>query len=303
MRSRKIGIAITTYNRIDSLSEQIDLIKKLSALDVEIIVCDDGSSDGTEKTLLDKNILRIGGNNKGIAWNKNRGLFYLFNYANVDAVILMDDDVMPQIYGWDIEWFEGAIKYGHINYIPPHLENYVAGGELTTENIGVSPLVGGMCMAISREAFAQVGYMDVRFGRYGHEHGDYSSRFVRSGYGGFKASDGTIYFYVINGGIRLIDLPSTGTPEEADKNRELLFKLAKDPIYRLPWIDDEGRSSFLSEFEQFSTKVVPEINQFAYSFDENLYFEANPDVKNSTMRGLKHYMNFGRFEKRLMKPQ
>lgn len=300
---KKIGIAITTYNRCDILLRQIELIRDLSVLDVTIIVCDDGSSDNTKLALLEKSVLRIGSTNRGIAWNKNRGVFYLFNYTDVDVVILMDDDVMPQIYGWDVEWLKAAQMYGHVNYIPPHLKSHIIGGDLTTENIAISQVVGGMCMAISREAFARVGYMDVRFGRYGHEHSDYSFRFVRAGYGGFKSSSGTTYFYVISGGVRLVDIPSTGTIEEANRNKELLFKFGSDPIYRLPWVDDEGYKLFLSEFDRFSTKITPDIVPIAYNFDEKCYFDANPDVKKSKMKGLQHYMMYGRFEKRRMKPK
>ncbi|AOX20948.1 glycosyltransferase family 2 protein [Kozakia baliensis] len=302
MRTR-IGIAITTYNRHDNLLKQIETIKRLSILDFDIIVCDDGSSDNTRAALADRDIPFIGNKNRGVAWNKNRGLFYLFNYTKVDIVILMDDDVLPHIYGWDVEWFESSMKYGHVNYLPASLEQHVIGGDLTTENIGISPLVGGMCMAISREAFSSVGYMDVRFGRYGHEHSDYSSRFIRSGYGGFKDSSKNTYFYVIHGGVHLSDLPSTGTAEEANKNRELLFEIANDPIYRLPWIDEVGRAAFLADFSHLSTRVIPDIEKIASSFDEELYYEANPDVKKAAVRGLHHYISFGRSEKRPLKPE
>ncbi|WP_084440634.1 glycosyltransferase family 2 protein [Acetobacter nitrogenifigens] len=302
---KKLGIAITTYNRIDNLLKQIDLIERLSVSDIELVVCDDGSDDETIATLAERGVMTIGGVNRGIAWNKNRGVFYLFNYTDVDAVILMDDDVMPRIHGWDAEWFEAATLYGHVNYVPGSMAPYVIGGGLTAEDVGLSPVVGGMCMGVSREAFARVGFMDVRFGRYGHEHSDYSFRYVRAGYGGFvkTAEKGPMtYFYVIDGGVRLANLPSTGTPEEASKNNELLAKVANDPVHRMPWKDDEGRDAFLAEFEPMSSRVIPEIETVAKEFDEALYLAANPDVKNAAMRGLQHYMAFGRFEKRRLKP-
>jgi len=297
----KIGIAITTYNRKENVTKQIKLIKSLSAGNIEIVLCDDGSNDNTCDLNEEEGVTVIGKINKGIAWNKNRGIFFLFNYKKVDTVILMDDDVMPTTYGWNLEWHEAAMAYGHVNYVPPEMEHYVIGGGLTAINVGASPMVGGMCMAISKEAFTHVGYMDIRFGRYGHEHSDYSFRYIRSSYGGYvlKTHDKKMtYFFVIRGGVSLAHLPSTGSHEEAQKNLDVLAKVANDAVYRLPWITDEEKKDFLEEFSCFSTRTTPEIELIGKTFDAEKYLSKNPDVQKARLAPLTHYMVFGKNEGR-----
>lgn len=301
----KLGIAITTYNRVETLLKQINLIQRMSVSDIELVVCDDGSSDHTLEALAQQGILALGGVNRGIAWNKNRGIFYLFTYTDVDVVILLDDDALPRLHGWDAEIVHAVQSYGHINYLPKSMAHFIQGGSMTADDVGVSEIIGGMCMGISRIAFARVGFMDPRFGKYGHEHSDYSRRFLQAGYGGFikdTPTGGVNYYYVIDGGIELAAVPSTGSEAQAQANLEVLAQVAKDPIYRSPWRDDAQRADFLAEFAAFNAPVVPEIAALAKSFDAELYLAANPDVKAAGMKALDHYLNFGRAENRKLTP-
>lgn len=304
-KAGRLGIAITTYNRAETLLKQISLIRRLSVSEIELVVCDDGSSDHTLEALAQNGVLTVGGVNRGIAWNKNRGLFYLFTCTDVDVVILLDDDALPRLHGWDAEIVHAARSYGHINYLPKSMAHYAVAGGMAAEDVGITEFISGICLGISRAAFARVGFMDPRFGKYGHEHTDYSRRFLRAGYGGFvKATPkgNEDYFYVLGGGLELADVPSTGTEAEERANAALLIQLANDPIYRLPWRDDTQRAAFLAEFAAFNAPVVPEIATLAKAFDEELYLAANPDVKEAGMKGLHHYINFGRAENRRLAP-
>lgn len=304
-KTGRLGIAITTYNRAETLLKQISLIRRLSVSEIELVVCDDGSSDHTLEALAQNGVLTVGGVNRGIAWNKNRGLFYLFTYTDVDVVILLDDDALPRLHGWDAEIVHAARRYGHINCLPPSMAHYALAGGMTAEDVGISELIGGMCLGISRVAFASVGFMDPRFGAYGHEHTDYSRRFLRAGYGGFiktTPAGAANHYYVIDGGIELAALPSNGSQADEQANAEIFAQIANDPIYRLPWRDDTQRAAFLAEFAAFNAPVVPEIATLAKEFDEELYLAANPDVKEAGMKGLHHYINFGRAENRRLAP-
>ena len=155
------GIAITTFNRRDLLLRQIEQIRRFSINSYDIVVCDDGSSDGTAEAVRALDIPVVTGPNKGIAWNKNRGLFYLAHYTRADAFILMDDDVLPTIHGWETEWAYGALSVGHVNYTHPDFRPHIFSGSSTAADPGVSPLIGGMCMALSREPVGVVGDMDI----------------------------------------------------------------------------------------------------------------------------------------------
>ncbi|MBS1077466.1 glycosyltransferase [Gluconobacter kondonii] len=70
-----VGIAIKTYLRKDMVCNLVDRIQALTRSDYKIVVCDDGSSDGTVEELRKKGITVLGGKNKSIARNKNRVLF------------------------------------------------------------------------------------------------------------------------------------------------------------------------------------------------------------------------------------
>jgi glycosyltransferase involved in cell wall biosynthesis len=298
------GIAITTFNRRELLLQQIAAIEKFALCEFDLVICDDGSTDGTVEAIREIGYPVVAGRNKGVACNKNRGIFYLTHYSRADSFILMDDDVVPTIYGWDAEWTNAASALGHVNYTHPDFRPHVLTGSCTSADPGISPLVGGMCMAVSREAVGSVGYMDIRFGRYGHEHTDYSRRYVRAGYGGFDRHwrEKRTLFYVIDTGIRLEQTQSTGSPEEADRNSDLLNRLADEPIYRAPWRSDEQRVDFIAELRQAVDAPPIGIAERLGQFDEDLYLAANPDLARGNIDPLRHYLWIGWREKRKLRP-
>lgn len=297
----KIGIAITTFNRIEYLLEQIRLIKKYSVYEYEIVVCDDGSTDDTINSLKKENVKYITGKNRGIAWNKNRGIYYLANYSQADVFILLDDDTFPIMYGWDAEWGKAAQLHGHITFIVPEWKQQLLYGECNAQNPGISPLIAGSCIAISREAFPLVGYMDNRFGRYGHEHTDYSTRYVKSGFGGIIRSDNSIVYAVMDSGLKLISIASTGTPEEAKKNETILNNLKNDPIFRLPWFSLQEQKKFLQDFQTTNHFIQLKEWEIIREFDIGFYLKTYPDVKAAGINPIGHYILYGCKENRKIK--
>ena len=160
-------------------------------------------------------------------------------------------------------------------------------------------------MAISREAFGVVGYMDIRFGRYGHEHTDYSRRFVRAGYGGFTRDwrgEQRTLFYVLDTGIRVEPTQSTGSPAEAEKNADLLFQLRDEPIFRSAWRDEEGRVALIAEMHATTGAGAIGVVERLREFDEDLYLAANPDLQQGKVDPLRHWLWVGWTEKRKLRP-
>ncbi len=150
--------------------------------------------------------------NRGIAWNKNRGLYFLLTYTACDVLLLLDDDVLPSVIGWEQEWLAAARRLGHVNLAHPQLPEAVLGGRCTARSPGLANRISGACIASTRRALAEIGFMDTRFRGYGHEHVEYTLRFLRAGYGGalWRRGEGELsaYYYVIASGIALRDLPS-----------------------------------------------------------------------------------------------
>lgn len=299
----KLGIAITTFNRAEHVIKQIQLIRKFSLGEYELIICDDGSSDNTIDLLDKEDVSYISGKNKGIAWNKNRGLYYLANYTSSDVFLLLDDDILPSMYGWDVEWCQGALLHGHINFIASYVKKHLVFGDCRANNPGLSPLVQGAAIAINREILPLVGYIDNRFGRYGHEHTEYTNRIIKTGFGGIIRKDNTMLYAVMDSGLELLNLPSNGSIEEAKKNEPLLYQLSKEPIFRQPWFSEQERQEFLFEFKDIGCQVtqIPEWNVLKNMFDKDFYLKSYPDVEASGMDPVTHYYLYGQHEQRKYK--
>lgn len=297
----KLGIAITTFNRAEHLLKQINFIRQFSLGEYELVVCDDGSTDNTVEMLEQADVSYISSGNKGIAWNKNRGLYYLANYTSCDVFLLLDDDILPCMYGWDVEWCKGAQLHGHINYVSDFVKSKVVFGRCTAHNPGLCPVVQGTALAMSREAFQFIGYMDSRFGRYGHEHTEYTNRYVKAGFGGIIRNDSTNLYAIMDSGLELNHLPSSGSLKEAKKNEHLLSKLSKEPLYRHPWFNDQEKQDFLKEFEGISDIITIPEWEILKDFDIDFYLKTYPDVKVSGIDPVTHYYLYGRHENRKCK--
>ena len=86
--------------------------------DVDFVVADDGSTDGSVAMLREQDVPVVTGVNMGVAWNKNRALYLLAQVRGCVAVILLEDDTMPDRTGWEDAWISAAL----LRYAPPHRE-------------------------------------------------------------------------------------------------------------------------------------------------------------------------------------
>ena len=266
----RLGIAITTFNRRELVVDLAAKIRALTAGPHELVVCDDGSTDGTAQALRAMGVRVIGGTNRGIAWNKNRGIYYLLHVAQCDVVILLDDDIVPVTPGWEVEWIEAAWRYGHVNHAHPAYKNSLVAGALTAADPGLASTIPGWALAFSRFILADIGYMDVRFGRYGHEHSDLSFRALRTGHGGItvqEAAGQKALFYVIGGGLQGVPSVTSGTAAELEANGRLLVELGAEPVYRHAWRDDAQMHAFLAEIAAAApdelAPIIRSANEFA----------------------------------------
>ena len=291
----RLGIAVTTYNRAEMLDEHLRKLKAMTASEHIIVVCDDGSTDTTLATAASANAdVVITGANKGIAWNKNRGLFYLHTFTDCDAYLLLDDDVCPQIQGWDLEWLIATLTLGHVNFCRD--PSRVRFGLSTARDPGFADQVAGACIGFSREAVSRVGYFDTRFGRYGHEHSDISFRTVRAGLGGViqRSKVGvTHYFYVIDGGISERPGPSNVDFDCLKNNEAVLATSQSEDLYRNPWRTDREREDFLEEVLNAFPRRHLRKHDNTIELDDYEYLEANPDVRQAGADPLRHYLEYG----------
>ncbi|EHD22415.1 MULTISPECIES: glycosyltransferase [Brenneria] len=90
----KVSIYITTHNRLDKLRRAVDSVLKQDYPNIEVLVCDDASSDGTEEyisTLAEKDsriVYLRNDNNQGACVARNMGIFK----ATGEFITGLDDD-------------------------------------------------------------------------------------------------------------------------------------------------------------------------------------------------------------------
>lgn len=94
MEGKRVGIIVVTYNRLSLLKEVVDALRKQTYADTQIIVVNNGSTDGTIEWLeVQKDIVTITQENLGGAGGFFTGMKYVAQ-NNFDFCWIMDDDVV-----------------------------------------------------------------------------------------------------------------------------------------------------------------------------------------------------------------
>jgi GT2 family glycosyltransferase len=244
-----LGIGIITYRRRSLLEQLVIGVAELTSSPHELVVAEDGSDDGSAEWAREQGLRVVSGPHRGVAWNKNRALFALAQLG-CDPLILLEDDALPVVRGWEVDWIEGTRAWHHLA-CDPKVDRHAVSGAGTPADPFVSPAATGFCMSISAKVLDLVGYFDSRFVGYGHEHSEWTTRIKRAGYGfqsitlpnghPFKAQ------LFLTGGLTLVKVKGTGNKAQALVNREVGRQLAGEPIFRRPWRTPEERASFLAE--------------------------------------------------------
>jgi GT2 family glycosyltransferase len=203
----KVSIVVLNWNGLENTLECIESLLKINYPNYEIIVVDNGSSDGSAQTLKDRrykitlleNAENLGfsaGNNVGILYALEHGADYVF-LINNDTVV--DPDVLkalvdvgerdartgmigPKIYDFyepDKVWFAGAFidwKTGE--------SSHLGTGEIDRGQfyavIEVDRLTG-CAMLIKRVVFGKIGLLDPDYFLY-FEDVDFCVRARKAGY-------------------------------------------------------------------------------------------------------------------------
>ncbi len=244
----KLGIGITTYRRQASLERLIKHLLLNTKTDFELIVADDGSNDDTLSMLHTSKISYITGVNRGVAWNKNRALYYLNSRCKCDIIILLEDDTFPSVDAWEKDWIEATLRFGHINLAGHWFKEKFIEGHGTSANPISCFSSSGQCVAFSRKVIERVGFFDSRFGRYGFEHAEHSQRCIRLGFGGiYQPSSANSYIYfLIRGGLTVGHL-SDVHGNDIEANAAIYNFVKNDQVHRWAWRGDEQMTEFLKE--------------------------------------------------------
>ena len=267
----KLGIGVTTFNRAAKLESCLARVKQFTAAACQLVVADDGATDRTEAVCAQAAVIRVAGQNMGIAWNKNRALFFLHRILECDVIILIEDDCYPNQADWETDWIRAATKWGHANFGAPWFRDKFLGGTGTVDNPFVCPSLSGQCAAFSDRARSACGYLDSRFKSYGYEHAEHSSRLVRAGFGGeMRMTDrGELepHYFLLAADLTVSSDESYRDEASLAANWDTWTRMYGEPIYRQPWRTRE-------EFRQFRDEMRSATRRAKFSTARRLRLEA-----------------------------
>jgi GT2 family glycosyltransferase/ADP-heptose:LPS heptosyltransferase/2-polyprenyl-3-methyl-5-hydroxy-6-metoxy-1,4-benzoquinol methylase/Tfp pilus assembly protein PilF len=203
-----VSIIIPVFNQLHYTKIAIESIKRYTHTPYEIIVVDNGSTDGTYEYLSSLGVIKVIRNPKNYGFPKavNQGL----SASSGEYVVILNNDVIVT-NAWLERLLEHIREDNSIGIIGP-LSNYTSGfqilngaeksymkngevdeeflqkfaNELYMQNKGQKvfvPRIAGLCMLIKREVLNKIGGFDERFSPGNFEDDDYC---LRATFAGFK---------------------------------------------------------------------------------------------------------------------
>jgi SAM-dependent methyltransferase len=257
MLMSRAGIAVITYRRPSYLEKTLRAIRRATPRDRYhvIVVSDDEADSGTRDVCRQLDAPLLSGHNRGVVWNKNRGLYYFMSTTDCDPIILLEDDTYPKDKTWLSEWIEAASLWHHVNFTHPGLliePHRPIAGQGRPKSPYVHKVLTGQCTAVSRAAMQVGGYLDTRFRGYGHGHVEWTKRHAGLLYEGLVEdfSPAQPLFLSIVGGLVAEPAPTFRKDSEVQRNATLLRAIAGEPLrYVDPWQSDSERETLTAEIE------------------------------------------------------
>ena len=155
----KASVVLVTRNRQDMLKKTIKAVLFQTEKNFELIIVDDGSTDGTSefvKSIKDKRVRGIVQNHSGLAEGRNNGI----RNAKSDIVAFIDDDELPEK-----EWLSNLISKFKGGVVGVEGKIVTGPRELFSsapENLHGGAYIGGN-MAFKKSALLSIGLYDKRY--------------------------------------------------------------------------------------------------------------------------------------------
>lgn len=255
----KIGVSLTTFNRIEYLKKALGSYSHLSRIPDELIVVDNGSTDGTSEYLdcwkmndegFKKTVIHSKMNTGG-SGGFYQGLFYA-KEQDLDWILLSDDDAYPakdmlarmenyiNTHNTDnVSAVCAAVMYNNDNHTSPHIIRQkkkilkiqsirVGVEEYTKEAFPIDTItfVGAL---IKRDAINKVGLPEKNYFIY-HDDSEYALQLLNVG--GFLCIPNATIFHDCNNSV---DIRGTWKAYYELRNRILMYKKHYEPRYYL-WL-------------------------------------------------------------------
>ncbi|MCD6452487.1 MAG: glycosyltransferase [Acidobacteria bacterium] len=208
------SIVIPVFNQLPYTKECLESIRKNTGAPYEIIVVDNGSTDGTYEYLKDLYYVRLIRNeeNLGFATACNQGI----RVARGEYIVLLNNDTIVTPH-WLVKLINCAESDEAVGMVGP-VSNYVSGPQqIAVASPDAPPKViinralatiwqydrtyypvdrlVGFALLIKRKVIEEIGLFDESYERGGYEDDDYSLRAKEAGFKLLIARDVFIYHY------------------------------------------------------------------------------------------------------------
>lgn len=229
----KVSYIITTFQRKEALKRHFGLIEKQTIKPDEVLVCDDGSTDGT-KELTKKRSYRYFNTGKTDTFNaaesRNNGI----RNAKHDIIIMTDVDCLPHprlIEEYVKNFNQNEIQIGYRSsreeYLGVDPDNFeVEEGKMKIYESRNTKIPYGMFTsgnACMRREASQIMYNE-KFTGYGYEDSEFAYRLHQEGYYFIWNKKSIIYHMHPSSTFQI---EPKRKEEERKKNHKLLLKLIK----------------------------------------------------------------------------
>lgn len=189
----KVSVIVCCYNEEKHLPICLQSLKKQTYRDFELIVVDDGSTDGTSQVAQDLGAKVVKINHSGLPTARNVGV----ENASGDIVAFTDADctVEPKwleklVYALESKGYDGVIG-GTVKALNPQ-NSFLKCLRLMDRNSVRKCISGGYNMAYRKETIITLGGFDPRFFRGGDY--DFNLRVLENGFKVGWVKDATVYF-------------------------------------------------------------------------------------------------------------
>jgi GT2 family glycosyltransferase/2-polyprenyl-3-methyl-5-hydroxy-6-metoxy-1,4-benzoquinol methylase len=206
------SIVIVTHNQIEYTRQCLESIRRLTDEPYELIVVDNGSTDGTVDYLRAIPNVRLIANdsNRGFPAAVNQGI----GFASGRQVLLLNNDTVVTT-GWLTRMLRALHRDSKVGLVGP-CSNFVSGPQQVEGGYdGLAQLDGfawdwgkahvgqavpinrlvGFCLLIRREVIDAIGPLDERFGVGCFEDDDYCLRAIQAGYQAVISADAFVHHY------------------------------------------------------------------------------------------------------------
>lgn len=239
MKNQKTtSIIILTYNCLEYTKKCLFSIKKYTDVPYELIVVDNGSSDGTVEYLKQFSDINLIENktNKGFSIGNNQGI----KVAKGDYILLLNNDTIVT-EGWlrrMISHFDAEESIGLIGPRTNNISGYQSIEVNYSDNLediqefvnnyiknkkgyySIQHRLAGFCLLIKREVIEKIGLLDERFVSGNFEDDDYCLRARQAGFKCLVAEDVFIHHY----GSKTFEENKINYYIKMDQNRDLFLE-------------------------------------------------------------------------------